>query len=183
MSGWSFLVTSLKHSSTQPNVRSRARRIAVTENPPSPGSLPDYMDAFEVMRSPTDRRSAEQWARDGFEQLPLASRRLLLLVHRWVLGFQLGPWSSPEHVFGWRIASSEPELLHLEARSTLLTGHMVWRLYEERLVMTTSLQYRKRRMAAAVWAVLGNIHRGGGPYLLELAAGRRSLLANHQSPR
>jgi hypothetical protein len=37
-------------------------------------------------------------------------------------------------------------------------------------VMTTFFQYKKRRTASAVWAVLGNIHRGGGPYLLELAA-------------
>jgi hypothetical protein len=93
----------------------------------------------------------------------------VLFLHRWVLGFPLGPWSSPEHVFGWPIVTSEPELLHLEARSTLLTGHMVWRL-DERLVMTTFLQYERRRAAPVVWAVLGNVHRGGAPYLLELAA-------------
>jgi hypothetical protein len=148
----------------------RARRVAVAEKPPSTAAPPDYTDAFEVPRRPTDGRSAEQWARDGFGRLPLAARRSTLLLHRWVLGFPLGPWSSPEHVFGWRIVTSEPELLHLEARSTLLTGHMVWRLHHERLVMTTFLQYKKRRAAPAVWAVLGNIHRGGAPYLLELAA-------------
>jgi hypothetical protein len=145
----------------------------VTEDPPYLGALPDYADAFEVTGSPTDRRSAEQWARDGFERLPLATRRSVLLLHRWVLGFTLGPWSSPEHVFGWRIVTSEPELLHLEARSTLLTGHMVWRLHHERLVMTTFFRYEKRRTASVVWAVLGNIHRGGAPYLLALAAGWR----------
>jgi hypothetical protein len=118
-----------------------------------------------------DRRTAEQWARDGFERLPVAARRSVLFLHRRVLGFPLGPWSSPEHVFGWRIVSTRRELLHLEARSTLLTGHMVWRLDQERLVMTTFLQYEMRRTASAVWAVLGNIHRGGGPYLLELAHG------------
>jgi hypothetical protein len=95
----------------------------------------------------------------------------VLLLHRWVLGFTLGPWSSPQHVFGWRIVTSEPALLHLEARSTLLTGHMVWRLHHERLVMTTFFQYERHRTASAVWAVLGNIHRGGAPYLLNLAAG------------
>jgi hypothetical protein len=142
----------------------------VAEDPPSPGALPDYADAFEVSRSPTDRRSAEQWARDGFERLPLAARRPALFLHRWVLGFPLGPWSSPEHIFGWAIVTSEPELLHLEARSALLNGHMVWRLHHERLVMTTFLQYKKRRTASAVWAILGNIHRGGAPSLLELAA-------------
>lgn len=176
MTGW-------KHSGTRLNARTRAHRVAVVEEPPSTGALPDYADAFEVPRSLADPRSAEQWARDGFERLPLAARQAVLLLHRWVLGFPLGPWSSPEHVFGWRIVTSEPELLHLQARSSLLCGHMVWRLHNERLIMTTFLQYEMRRTAPAVWAVLGNVHRGGGPYLLELAADHRSRPASHRSPR
>ncbi len=144
--------------------------MVVSEAPPSTVATPDYADAFEVARSPTDRRSAEQWAREGFERLPVPMRRSVLLIHRWILGFHLGPWVSPDHVFGWRIVTSEPELLHLEARSALLNGHMVWRLHRERLVMTTFLRYEMHRTAPAIWAVIGNIHRGGGPYLLRLAA-------------
>jgi hypothetical protein len=142
----------------------------VSETPPSTVASPDYADAFEVTRSPTDRRSAEQWARDGFERLPVSVRRSGLLVHRRILGFRLGSWTSSNHVFGWRIVTAEPELLHLEARSTLLSGHMVWRVHHERLVMTTFLQYEMRRTASLVWAVIGNVHRGAAPYLLELAA-------------
>jgi hypothetical protein len=163
-------VTSSKHSSTRSNARKRAHRVVVSEKPPSAVASPDYADAFEVTRSPTDRRSAEQWARAGFECLPVTIRRSGLLVHRWVLGFRLGTWASSSHVFGWQIVTSEPELLHLEARSALLNGHMVWRLQHERLAMTTFLQYEMRRTASVVWAVIGNIHRGGAPYLLELAA-------------
>jgi hypothetical protein len=169
-------VTSWKHPSTRSNARRPARRIAVFEAPPSAAAAHDYADAFEVVRSPTDRRSAEQWARDGFEALPVATRRSLLLVHRWILGFRLGPWVSAHHVLGWRIVTSEPELLHLEARSSLLNGHMVWRLHHERLTMTTFLQYEMRTTASVVWAVIGNIHRGGGPYLLELAAAARGAV-------
>ncbi len=187
---WSFVVMGPKHPGTQSNERKQAHRVVVSETPPSTVASPDYEDAFEVTRNPTDRRSAEQWARDGFERLPVTARQSLLLVHRWILGFRLGPWASPDHVLGWRIVTSEPELLHLEARSTLLSGHMVWRLHHERLVMTTSLQYKKRRMARAVWAVLGNIHRGGAPHLLELAAdhrshdiGREGRPASGRSPR
>jgi hypothetical protein len=166
-------VTDSTRPSTPANARKRAHRIAVSEMPPATVLSPDYADAFEVARSPTDQRSAERWARDGFERLPVATRRSLLLVHRWILGFRLGPWVSSNHVLGWRIVTSEPELLHLEARSALLSGHMVWRLSSERLVMTTFLQYEMRTAASAVWAVIGNIHRGGGPYLLELAAAAR----------
>ena len=163
-------MTDSKLSSTAPNAGKRAHRVAVSEPPPSSIAALDYADAFEVARRPRDRRSAERWARDGFEGLPVATRRSLLAVHRWILGFRLGPWTSPGHVFGWRIVTSEPELLHLEARSTLLSGHMVWRLHHEQLVMSTLLQYEMRRTASAVWAVLGNVHRGGAPYLLGLAA-------------
>ena len=59
---------------------------------------------------------------------------------------------------------------------------MVWRLHRERLVMTTFLQYETPRTASAVWAVLGNVHRGGAPYLLKLAAEHRSQPAS-PSPR
>jgi hypothetical protein len=79
--------------------------------------------------------------------------------------------------------TSEPEILHLEARSKLLNGHMVWRLDRERLMMTTFLQYEMSRTASVVWAVLGNIHRGGATYLLELAADDRSQPTNRRSPR
>ncbi len=163
-------MTGSKHSSKRSNARKRAHRVVVSETPPSTVASPDYADAFEVTRSPTDRRSAEQWARDGFERLPVSARRSVLLIHRWILGFRLGQWASPNHVFGWQIVTSGPELLHLEARSTLLNGHMVWRLHDERLVMTTFFQYERRRTASVVWAVLGNIHRGGAPHLLKLAA-------------
>jgi hypothetical protein len=156
--------------STQTEARDRGHRVAVTEKPPFAIASPDYADAFEISRMPTDRRSAERWARDGFERLPVAARRSVLLIHRRILGFRLGPWVSPDHVFGWRIAMSEPELLHLEARSRLLSGDMVWRLHETRLVMTTFLRYEMQRTGWVVWSTLGNVHRGGAPHLLELAA-------------
>lgn len=149
--------------------RRRARRVAVAEKPPFTGAAPDYADAFAVTRSPADPRWPERWARDGFERLPMAIRRPGLLIHRWILGFSLGPWDSANHIFGWPIVSSEPEFLHLEARSALLRGHMVWRLQEEQLVMTTFLQYEMQRTATVVWAVLVNFHRRA-PYLLEMAA-------------
>ena len=124
----------------------------MTEAPPPGVASPDYADAFEVTRRPSDRRSAERWARDGFEGLPLATRQAGLLAHRLLLGFPLGPWTSPDHVFGWRVVASEPEMLHLEARSRWLGGHMVWRLQDTRLVMTTFIRYEMARTGALVWA-------------------------------
>jgi hypothetical protein len=160
-----------RHSNTRPGAPVRAHRVAVDEEAPQAVAPPNYADAFEVASNPTDPRSAEEWARDGFDRLPLRARQSALLAHRWILGFHLGPWVSPGHIFGWPIVISEPEQLHLEARSHLFRGRMVWRLHGERLVMTTFLRYERHQTAAAVWCVLGNVHRAGAPGLLQLAAG------------
>ncbi len=147
----------------------RAHRVAVTEALPGAAS-PDYADAFAVGRRSADGRSAERWARDGFGRLPRFTREGGLLAHRLPLGFDLGPWNSPHHVFGWRIAASEPELLHLEARGRWLSGHMLWRLGEARLTMSTFVRYEMPLTGRAVWTTLGGIHRGSTPHLLRLAA-------------
>jgi hypothetical protein len=150
--------------------RKRGHRVDVTESPPPGVAPPDYGDAFEVVRSPTDPRSAEDWARDGFGRLPVATREAGLLAHRLLLGFRLGPWGSPDHIFGWTIETSEPDLLHLEARSRWLTGHMVWRLHDTRLEMTTFIRYEMLRTGLLVWGAVGNVHRASAPDLLRLAA-------------
>ena len=116
------------------------------------------------------RRNAERWARDGFENLPLKSRRFGMFAHRHLLGFRLGPWSSPDHIFGWQIAESEPDALHLEAEGSIMKGHMIWRLKSDRLVMTTFVKYKKPKLAAGIWAFAGHIHRNSVPSLLRLAA-------------
>jgi hypothetical protein len=163
-------MTDSKRSQIHARTSRRARRVAVEEKPRSAGEQPDYADAFEIETDRLDARSAEQVARVGFQRLPWVLRRATLLVHRWVLGFRLGPWSSPEHIFGWSIVTSRPDLLHLEARSPLMVGHMLWRIDDRRLVMSTFLHYKRRTVAPLVWAIIGNIHRGGAPYLLRLAA-------------
>ena len=112
----------------------------------------------------------ERWARDGFEHLPPPTRRSGLLAHRYLLGFNLGPWSAPGYIFGWRIAESRPDFLRLEAKSSLMDGTMLWRLQGNRLVMTTFVKYNKPGLAAWVWALAGRIHRNGAPGLLTLAA-------------
>jgi hypothetical protein len=151
------------------DARERAHPVAVTEAPPQAAS-PEYADAFAVARRETDRRSAERWARDGFGRVPAATRQAGLLAHRLLLGFRLGPWDSPDHVFGWRIVTSEPKLLHLEARGRWLSGHMLWRLDDNRLVMTTFVRHEMPRAGSLVWTTLGGVHRAAAPYLLRLAA-------------
>lgn len=148
----------------------RARPTAVTEAFPGSHGQPDYADAFEINRSQSDKRDPEQWARDGFGNLPLKTRRSGMFAHRHILGFRLGPWASPGHIFGWRIAESRPDVLRLDAKGKIMEGHMIWRLKDDHLVMTTFVKYKKPKLAAAIWAIVGNIHRSGVPGLLRLAA-------------
>lgn len=47
----------------------RGYRIAVETGAPWTSTTPGYADSFAGLRSGSDPRSAEQWARDGFERL------------------------------------------------------------------------------------------------------------------
>ena len=118
-------------------------------------------------------RTAEQWVRTGLEGAPPAMRALIRVVHRVVLGFRLGPHPSPDHVLGWRIAASEPDVVRLEASSWLVRAVIVGRrvgLHTTRL--TTFLFYERPVPARIVWTVVGPVHRRVAPYLLARAAER-----------
>ena len=132
---------------------------------------PDYADAFEILVPEPDGRTAEQWVRTGLEGAPPAMRTLIRVVHRVVLGFRLGPHPSPDHVLGWRIAASEPDVVRLEASSWLLRAVIVGRrvgLHTTRL--TTFLFYERPLPARVVWTIVGPVHRRVAPYLLARAA-------------
>jgi len=148
----------------------RALRIEVTEPNPTPGAVADYADAFEIAQAAGDRRTAEQWARAGFEGLPPSARRAGMLAHRHLLGFGLGPFSSAQHLFGWRVVRSEPKVFHLTAEGPRMQADMVWRLQDGHLRMTTFVHYRQPIKAALVWVVAGRVHRKAVPDLLRLAA-------------
>ena len=62
---------------------------------------PDYADYFVAAVSGASQRTAEQWARTILEGTP--SGRSAPALWR-LLGLQLGPRPSPDHVQGWHIA-------------------------------------------------------------------------------
>ncbi len=62
------------------------------------------------------------------------------------------------------------ELVHFEARSPLVIGHLVGRKDDEGVVVTTFIQYEKRMTATLVWAILAPLHRRLARYLLQHAA-------------
>ena len=131
---------------------------------------PDYADAFEVRAPEQDDRTAEQWIRSGLEGAPGWMRRLILVVHRHVLGFRLGPLNGPDHVLGWPIVASEPVEVRLEASSRLLRGVFVGRRVDPSSRRLTTLLFFARPEARVLWAIVGPLHRRIAPYLLARAA-------------
>ncbi|OBI26980.1 DUF2867 domain-containing protein [Mycobacterium sp. E2238] len=130
----------------------------------------DYTDVFEVPLPQGDSRTAEQTFRDAVGRG--AGGGVVPWIHRHVLRFRLGPYSSPEHIIGWTIARSDRDDLVLTARGPLMRGELTLRRQDGRAALTTRVQYRRRLGARTVWAVIGPLHRAVAPRMLERAAGR-----------
>jgi hypothetical protein len=151
----------------------RARRIPVVAEEPLIGSdRYDYADAFEIRVREPDARSAEEFTRWALEQAPWSVRWTIRIVQRHLLRLRLGPLSSPDHLLGWKILTSQPDVLHLEAVSPLLgRGAIVARRVDPTCaVVTTYLFYRRPAPARVLWKIAGPLHRRVVPYLLERAA-------------
>ncbi|WP_369830564.1 DUF2867 domain-containing protein [Mycobacterium sp. 1245111.1] len=129
------------------------------------------MDVFEVPTRPADSRTAEQALRDALGQNPRALGAVVLWIHRHVLGFRLGPASSPEHLIGWSIMRSDADEVVLAANGPLMHGEMDLRRQDgRRAVLTTRLHYRRRLAARAVWLAVGPLHRVIAPQLAKHTA-------------
>ena len=90
---------------------------------------------------------------------------------RHVLRFRLGPFTSSDHVIGWKIVHSDPDQFVLTANGSLMRGQLALRRQADRhAVLTTQLFYRHRAAARIVWAVIGPVHRAIAPRLIEHSA-------------
>lgn len=151
----------------------RATQVPVASSEPLiGGERYDYADAFEILIPASDPRTAEQIARCALEDAPWAIRTIVDVAHRQVLRLRLGPRPSPDHVFGWTIMTSDPDVVHLEAVSPLLgRGVIVGRRVEPtRVVITTYVFFTRPAPARAIWTLTAPLHRWVARYLLEHAA-------------
>jgi len=130
----------------------------------------DYVDGFEVKVARPDERSMESLARAALEDVPLALRGVILVAHRVVLRFHLGSLASADHVLGWRIVTSAPDHVVLEADGPLLRGVMVGRQTGPQVTVLRTFVLFRRPAARYVWSVVGVLHRRIAPYLLKRAA-------------
>jgi hypothetical protein len=134
----------------------------------------DYVDVFEVPILHGDVRSAEEALRDALGDRPGAPGSLVLWIHRHVLRFRLGPYSSPENVIGWQIMQSDRDEIVLATGGPLMRGQLTLRREDgRRAVLTTRLHYCRKIAAPAVWAMIGPLHRAMAPRLMERSARRR----------
>jgi hypothetical protein len=103
-----------------------------------------------------------------FEDAPLGLRQVL--VGGWLaLGLRLAPRPSPDHVLGWRIASTTPDTIVLELDSKLMSAQNVIEVDGTRVVWTTLVHYRNR-LGAVMWSAAAPVHHLILPRLLGRAA-------------
>lgn len=150
----------------------RVRRRPVMADDPLAGSRRyDYADAFEGPLPPGDSHAAEHFFRVGLQQSPLAVRWVVFAVHRYLLGFRLGPLAAPDHLLGWRIVKSEPDVAMLEASGPLLRAVLVGRRVEPAsMTLTTYVYYQRPISAHIIWTLVAPLHRRIAPYLIQRTA-------------
>lgn len=148
----------------------RIRRVYDWQDPALGGARFDYADCFEVRAVAPEERTPEVLARAALEDMPVALRGLVLVAHRVILRFRLGPLSSAEHVLGWKIVASTPGHVVLEADGPLIRGVMVGRRTEPGVTVLTTFVFYRGRAAPVVWSVVSMLHRRVAPYLLRRAA-------------
>jgi hypothetical protein len=161
-------------------VTGSTRRITVPADPLNGTDAPDYADAFKVDVDPSDRRTAEELVRRGLEQAPWVVRSTIRIVHARVLLLDLAPMSAPGHILGWKIVTSEPDVVRLECVSPRLGRAVISaRRPDPTQAQLATYLYFASPASRIVWTVVGPLHRLIAPRLLAYAAasdgaGRRS---------
>lgn len=133
---------------------------------------PDYADVFTTVAERAPDQPALRWLHQLFDTAPLRVRAVLavaVVVQRSVLGLR------PAHnadaspgLLGWRITDHGDDWVRLEAASSFMTGHLVYRLEGRRISFATFVRY-DRRVAAYIWPPVSRLHRLVGLYLLRYA--------------
>ena len=137
------------------------RRMFDLQDPALGGAHFDYADCFEMSADTPEERSMESLARAALQGGPLALRVAILVAHRLVLRFRLGPLSSADHVLGWRIVTSAPDHVVLEADGPLMRGVLVGRKTGPRVtVLRTFVMYRLALTPFGGHLVSEDVHHG-----------------------
>ena len=102
----------------------------------------------------------------ALEGAPVALRLFVQIGWRYVLGLRPAPAPA---ILGWAIVDSADDWVVLEQRSRLLSAQLLLRRMPSGLTWGTRICYRWRG-TAALWAVVGVLHRRIVPIVLTRAA-------------
>lgn len=122
----------------------------------------DYQDAFGLT-TPV-RRTPQEWARLALADAPPLVRGIIRQAHR-ALGLRLAPPDAPDHVLGWAILQSGPEVLVLGADGDLGTPRIVILTSPGNVVFATLLRFGGVR-ARIAWMGIAPLHRAVARYLV-----------------
>jgi uncharacterized protein DUF2867 len=141
-------------------VRESAGRVRSTSIPRSDAaSQPnDFTCAYAVDIPIDDERSSEQWARAAWEHAPVPLQWLMVTGWRFVLGLQLGPPDSSDHILGWRIVDRGPHRIVCQARSRFLNAYNVFQRIDETFLWSTEVTY-DRLIGRVIWLPVSPVHR------------------------
>jgi hypothetical protein len=148
----------------------RIHQIAVAPEPLLGDSEYDEADSFEIRLDESDTHSAEEWVRTSLEDAPAALRLLIRRVHRDVIRFRLGPQSDAQHVLGWQIVTSSPDVLQLEAAGPIARGVIVARMHSPTRATLATFVFYRHPSARLMWAFIRPVHQRVARYLLHRAA-------------
>ncbi len=137
----------------------------------------DYVDVSVLPADDATDWSPEEWARAVLELAPSA-RRFGFIPWRVLLGLRLGPWPSPDHVHGWKIADRGDDWLRLETASWMMTCHAVVRVEDAQTSAALFVRY-DNPIAALWWPLLSPVHRRAMPVIM--GQGRRVLRAKSEA--
>lgn len=166
-------VASIRSRTTKLVRAPHAERVPVPSDEPLIGSRRyDYADAFEIRPHQHDERSAEQFARYALEHAPRPLRLIVSFAQRRLLRLRLSPRGAPDYLAGWKVVTSEPDVVQLEATSPMLHAMLVGRRADPSRVVTlaTYVFFTRPAPARVLWKIVSPVHRRVAAYLLERAA-------------
>jgi hypothetical protein len=139
---------------------------------------PDYIDLFTVTTNGAAETSPEHWCRTAIEDVAGSGGQF---IWRGVLGLRLKSRPSADRVGGWKIADRGENWIRLEASSRFLTAHLVTRLDDGHLSVSTFIRY-DHPIAPMIWVPASAVHRRLMPGLLKQTVRLRTGPSGGEKP-
>jgi hypothetical protein len=156
----------------------RIRRIDPIDEPALRGARWDYAYSFEILLDHPDDNPAGAWLRGAIVEAGESKRRLIRLVHRHIVRFDMDRGDA-DGLIGWRQIVSEQDVAAIQADGSLLRAVLVARRHTPtRCTGSTYLFFHRPRAAGLMWLFVRPIHLEAERRLLAGAARaftRRSL--------